>query len=306
MSYEIISILDSILGSNHPFSGGEYYYHCPFCHHYNQKLAVNISKRKWQCWKCGMRGGSLLSLVKKLDIPKSKYDDLRKLLYDEIPRYKKDTCGQSVKISLPGEYMPLYEPVKSIIGKHALWYLKDRGVGNSDVLRYQIGYCEEGKYQNRVIIPSYDEFGSLNYFVSRDFYDTSSLKYLIPPLTRNIVGFDFYINWKYPITLVEGVFDAMTVKRNAIPLFGKQISHKLKEKIIKQGVNEIYLALDQDALKDTISIAEYFMNNGIIVYIVELSGKDPSELGFETTRDLIENAEALTFRKLVNLKLALC
>ena len=50
-----------------------------------------------------------------------------------------------------------------------------------------------------------------------------------------------YINWNLPIILCEGAFDAMAIKRNAIPLFGKKISTTLMKKIIESNVEKIYL-----------------------------------------------------------------
>ena len=48
-------------------------------------------------------------------------------------------------------------------------YLDRRGVTSLEIIKYQIGYCEEGPYKHKVIVPSYDEYGMLNYFVGRSF-----------------------------------------------------------------------------------------------------------------------------------------
>ena len=59
--------------------------------------------------------------------------------------------------------------------------------------------------------------------------------------------FENQINWNEPITLVEGVFDAMAVKRNSIPILGKFIPTKLNEAIFKNRVKNINILLDEDA-----------------------------------------------------------
>ena len=74
-------------------------------------------------------------------------------------------------------------------------YIKNRGITNKDIIKYNIGYCEDGEYRNRIIIPSYDSNGNLNYFVGRDFYD-SKLKYKNPKVSKDIIGFDLFINWR--------------------------------------------------------------------------------------------------------------
>ena len=104
----------------------------------------------------------------------------------------------------------------SIIRDHAMLFLRKRGITEQDIERYNLGYCVEGEYQNRIIIPSYDSNGKLNYFVGRDFYYASTLKYKNPPIPKDVIGFDLYVNWSLPIILVEGVFDAMIVL-NPIP-----------------------------------------------------------------------------------------
>ena len=53
--------------------------------------------------------------------------------------------------------------------------------------------------------------------------------------------FENQINWDEPITLVEGVFDAMAVKRNAIPILGKFIPKTLNDSIYKGSYEYQYI-----------------------------------------------------------------
>ena len=172
--------------------------------------------------------------------------------------------------------------------------MKGRGIGIHDILRYRIGYCRKGLYHGKIIIPSYDANGSLNYFVARAYYDEDVYKHKNPPTSKDIIGFELHINWNLPIILVEGAFDAITIKRNVIPLFGKTISNTLKRRIVEKGVKEIYICLDKDAKKQALETASYFMNNGLDVYFVDLTSKDPNELGFENTKSLLERTPRMT------------
>ena len=156
-----------------------------------------------------------------------------------------------------------------------------------------------------VIIPSYDENGSINYYVGRSFDKNAYIKHKLAPATKDIIGFDLYINWDLPIILCEGAFDAMAIKRNAIPLFGKKISATLMKKILTSNCNKVYLALDDDAFKDALDHAKKLMGYGKRVYFIEMKGKDPSELGFEKFTQLLYSAEELTPSSLVRKKLAL-
>ena len=186
--------------------------------------------------------------------------------------------------------------------RHALTYLHNRGIDDSDILKYNIGYCDEGLYSNRIIIPSYDSEGQLNFFVGRDFYN-SKMKYRNCTTTKDIIGFDLFINWDEPIILCEGVFDAMSFKRNAIPLFGKTVMSTLQKKIIEFKVKTIYLALDNDAINDAVKISENFINNGIDVRMMKLKEKDPNEIGFKSLLYLINKTTKTKFSDLMRLKL---
>ena len=193
----------------------------------------------------------------------------------------------------------------AILSKHALHYLNQRGITQQDIVKYDLHYCEQGDLRNMVVIPSYDKDGFLNYYVGRSFDKNAYIKHKLASSTKDIIGFEMYINWDIPIILCEGAFDAMAIKRNAIPLFGKRISDSLMKKIIESKVEKIYLALDEDALKDAFKHAEIFMGYGKKVYLIEMGDKDPSELGFETFTKLLHNATKLTSSILMKKKLAL-
>jgi len=129
------------------------------------------------------------------------------------------------------------------------------------------------------------------------------MKYRNSPTTKDIVGFDLFINWDEPIILCEGVFDAMSFKRNAIPLFGKTVMNELQKKIIEFKVKVIYLSLDSDAIIDAIKISENFINNGIELRMMEFQENDPNEIGFEKLLYLIKETSITKFSDLMKMKL---
>jgi hypothetical protein len=101
------------------------------------------------------------------------------------------------------------------------------------------------------------------------------------------------------------MFDALTIKRNVIPLFGKTISEALMKKIVGSQVQKVYIALDNDALKEAIKHCERLLSFGKEVYLVELGGKDASEIGFERFLENIEATPPLNFTSLITKKLEL-
>jgi|TARA_B100001964_G_C14238572_1_gene603755 DNA primase len=299
---KIVNLLDRVINSKgyKLKKANEYLWYCPFHSHHKPKLQINIQTQKWHCWVCDAKGRKLYQLFKKVSTPNKYFEELNEI-YDDYVSYEK--VQKSGKLTgLPKEFFPLWRQSESPIYRQARSFLSRRGIHYTDILKYNIGYCDRGIYTNRVVIPSYNENGDLNYFVGRDIYG-SKFKYKNPPVSRDIIGFDFYINWDEPIVLCEGPFDAIAIKRNAIPLFGKVILPKLKKKIYEKKVKEIYVVLDKDARKDSIKIVDEFMREDINVYFVELSDKDPSDLGFNRCIDLIKRTHKTEFLDLIKHKL---
>ena len=67
-----------------------------------------------------------------------------------------------------------------------------------------------------------------------------------------------------PVVLVEGMFDAIAVRRNSIPLLGKIMSDKLKQVLIETKPPEVYVMLDRDAQKEAMKIEQYLKSFYII------------------------------------------
>ena len=300
---KIVNLLNRVLNSNGTKlrKQDEYLYWSPFISHHKPKLQINIQNQNWHCWVSNVGGRNLFQLFKKVGASYEYYEELKELVGD-IPKYKKNTDVSKEVVQLPKEYKPLWNGGDSIVKRHALSYLYKRGITDDDILKYDIGYCDSGLYSNRIIIPSYDSDGQLNFFVGRDFYN-SKLKYRNSPTSKDIIGFDLFINWDEPIILCEGVFDAMAFKRNAVPLFGKTVMKSLQKKIIDFGVKTIYLALDEDAISDAVKISENFINNGIEVRMMKFEEKDPSETGFEKLLYLINRTNKTKFSDLMRIKL---
>ena len=303
----LINLVDSVLGAGKRTARGNKAYTCPHCNHRKPKLEVNFSQEKkgynpWHCWACDKKGSRISQLFKKIGASPDKHEELKKLIGSEV-EYKSKPKSVTA-LSLPEEYKPLIGN-RDILARHALAYLKGRGITQDDIEKYNIGYCESGRYSKMVIIPSYDENGDLNFFTGRSFEENPFVNYRNPETSRDVVAFELFINWDIPIILCEGPFDAIAIKRNAIPLLGKNIQQNLMKKIVTSKVQKIYIALDEDAMKQSIKFAEYFINQGKEVYMVDLEGKDPSEIGFENFTKLIQKTYPLTQYNLMERKLQL-
>lgn len=258
--------------------GEEVLFFCPNCKHHKRKLNINTNLGYYQCWVCGFKGKSFGSLLKKVKASKEFYD----LLCKDRPKIHNIFSVDQTRLELPTEFQPLYTPSKDFAYKHALLYCLNRNITTHDIVRYNIGYCSSGQFANRVVVPSYDADGDLNFYCGRDFCG-GGLKYRLCEGSKNIIGFEMYTDFSHELTLVEGVFDAMSVKYNAIPLFGKTLSKKLKLKILENHPPRINVLLDNDALNSSIKICEFLIQNGINTYLILLNGKDPNEIGHNLT-----------------------
>ena len=303
----LIDLADRVLGRGKRTSNGNQAYHCPLCNHSKPKLEINFTENKkgdnpWHCWVCDKRGRKLKTLFKQIEAIPEYFIELKSLIKSGdwvIEEYLSPS-----KLELPKEYLPILKNT-NILAKHALTYLKKRKVTEEDIIKHNIGYCEYGPYKDMIILPSYSEEGKLNYFTSRSFKKSTYIKYKNPDTSRDIIPFENMINWDLPITLCEGPFDAITIKRNAIPLLGKNIQPSLMKKLVLSKINKIYIALDQDAIKQALNFCEILLNQGKEVYLVELQGKDPSEMGFENFTNLIQKTRPLTQFKLMEKKISL-
>ena len=296
---KILALLNEVLGQTARLrkGGNEASYFCCFCNHYKRKLEFDLETGQWSCWVCHAKGSYLGSFLSKIKAHKQYRDRLFEITKDVRFRRKQRKTTEDL-LFLPSEFISLAEPSNDSTYKNAIFYLKKRGVGIEDICRYNIGYCNRGEYNNCIVVPSYDAEGKLNYFSSRYFY-YNFIKYKNAPGSKNVVGFESFINYDEPITLVEGCFDAIAVRKNAVPLFGTTIPFKLQEALVMNKTPRVNLVLDNDAISVAIKHARRLWNWGINVHLITLPKKDPSELGFEKIHDLIEKSTPLDFRELI-------
>jgi len=309
-----LKVVERYLGQGGYETKGNIPFICPFCHHHKKKLQVKLDPTSqafgfWHCWVCNESGKTIESLLHSLNIDSTTVLTVKTYIDTYIRKRKTSQTnneGSSNLIFLPKEFKPLYIKEKNNPEyRNALYYvLKKRKLSPLEILRYNIGFCEEGRFAKRIIIPSYDANGRLNYFTARAYYEDDPMSYINVNLSRDIVGFELFINWNLPISLFEGPFDAIAYRRNAIPLFGKQIPKALKLKIIQNKVKDIYLGLDPDAIKDSIKLIEEFYKQGLNVYFLQMTNNnDAAKEGYEKLLEITDNTEKIKFSDIIKLKL---
>jgi len=302
---QVINILNDVLGPGSTLKGDEQAHYCPFCHHHKKKLQVNIQTQQWHCWVCDAKGKKIQRLLKKLHVDSHKLKKIYEIYGDDYIVYSNDSDEEKIELKLPKEFKSLLHEPSGInpVFRKAKQYAYSRGITIEDIIRYNIGYVDSGIYSGRIIIPSYDGDNRLNYFIARSVFEDEKFKYKNPPVSKNVIMFENQINWNEPITIVEGVFDAMAVKRNVIPILGKFIPKKLMENIYDKGIKNVNILLDNDAQEQALHYVIQLGNQGIKVRNIIPSDKDAGEMGFSRVNEILKESKETDFSDVIKQKL---
>jgi len=272
-------------------------------------LTYNINKNIFNCWKCGYRG-NLHKLLNKYG-SKDDYELLSSVVEDlkhEAPienfEYEKKP------LELPEGFNFLETAPESFHKKNALNYLEGRGIGIQEIKKYKMGFTAKGKYKFRIIVPSYDKDGKLNYFDGRAFYPNIKPTYLKPDAEvvkkSEIIFNEQNICFNVPIFLVEGVFDMFPIY-NVVPILGKRINIELLNKLIKHKT-PVVLSLDEDAISDVVGIFYLLNSFGIEVYwcpIKDDLAKVYEKYGKKGIIETLSNTKKITLKVIMELKMFL-
>lgn len=247
----IVELLRDIFGKEkqHYDSKGQIALDCPICDEGRHKgnMEVNYFQHVYKCWSCGdvnEMHGSLGKLIKKYG-KKSHYKTYSVLAPEETQVKQKKVYN---KLKLP-EHFKKFNEVSSIypVRRQAYNYLKNRGISDEIIERFGIGFCDNGSHAGRIIIPSYDKKGDLNYYIARSWDIHTRAKYKNPEAEKDkIIFFESLIDWEKDITLVEGAFDSIFIP-NSIPMLGKHMSSLLFDTLYEKAKGIITIALDGDA-----------------------------------------------------------
>jgi DNA primase len=281
------NILTEILGTSNKI-GGETLFFCPKCKHHKKKLSVNIEKDKFKCWICDWSGSSIKRIIVRFG-NFNQINEWNKLSgIVEITDYEKIFFAEEKNeveeqiLNLPEEFQSLCNKDVSLMSLQARSYLKERGISKEDILFWKIGYAVSGNFEGRVIIPSFNLHGKVDYFVARRYDGKNWQKYMNPAAAKDIIFNELYIDWTQDVTIVEGVFDAIKAK-NAIPLLGSTLreSSRLFKELIRNDP-AIYIALDPDAEKKAEKLIKDLLTYDAEVYKIPIpAGKDVGDMSHE-------------------------
>jgi len=284
---EKFKIIKEVLGVGYK-SNDEYLFFCPFCKHHKRKLSVNVEKDVFKCWICDTRGRNLQRIVRRFGTfhQKQKWKELTQTvdisLFDELFSGVLEEEPDE-PVFLPPSFVSLVNSHLPLTSLPARKYLKSRGITKKEITRWKIGYCASGDYAGRIIVPSFNEDGKINYFVARS-YGNEYPKYKNPPSSKDMVFNHLFIDWSSDLVIVEGIFDAFVAGANSIPLLGSTLRDD--SSLFKQIVTNdtpVYIALDPDAEKKSMKLIEKLLTYDVELYKIDISPH--SDVGEMTAED---------------------
>lgn len=275
MFQNIYNILVEILGDSkqgyYSETTEQYQFNCCHCAEenggvpdgkHNLEILLSPSKGlKYHCWKCGdtdnMRGniGTLIKRYGNLSLYneyKNEVNDIKNSRLYDINLFSEDSSQDSREtfLKLPKTFKKI--DLNTLTDYRLKKYLNNRKITQETIDKYNIGYTEwnddDWTMRSRIIVPSYDTFGDLNFYVGRDFTGKAFLKYKNCDVDKlDIIFQESLIDWDSNVYLVEGVFDALTAP-NFISLLGKSLvrDSRLYHSLINNSNANIIICLDGD------------------------------------------------------------
>jgi DNA primase len=306
----IYNILTSILGESK--QGGydksiyQYQFNCAYCadnkgsvdNKYN--LEISFSLGKYHCWSCGS-AGSLSKLIlsrggKSLmeeyfniinEIKENKFYDLN-LFKDNGDIFEERY------LKLPKTYRKI--DLSTCRDKALVAYLNKRKITQDIIDQYHIGYTlwdnEEPSWRNRIIFPSYNASGDLNYYIGRTYKDTDKRpKYKNCTADKNqIVLHEDKIQWDADIYLVEGAIDCIYYP-NTISLMGKHLKSNTEvySKLYERANANIIICLDGDTTVNEVKRIYKVLDRGRLRGKIKYIRLDTNELPYKDFGELYES-----------------
>ena len=222
-------------------------------------LEINTSKKMFRCWKCDdpRFSGSLGKLI-RLYGNQADFELYKAFAGSDIDYYYNEQEKIVEPVYLPSEmiYFSQMNPMNPDHIEAYNYLVMERKISRDIIFKYKLGFCTTGKYAKRIIVPSYDIYGIVDYFVARSYLKKNKKinPYDNPKSDKNEVIFnDGFINWDSVVYLCEGVFDMLSFPVNTIPMLGKTISPLLLLKL-KELKPKVVVLLDPDAYKNSIEL----------------------------------------------------
>jgi DNA primase len=214
-----------------------------------KKLAIRTTDDANHCWTCGWKARSLVPLLRKYGTQEhiNAYRELTG--HTGKPGLITADVDKNKKIELPKDFMLLTLANELDPDVKAAWkYVYSRGLTDRDAWYFKFGISDEPRWKRRIIMPSFNDVGELNYFAARAIDKNKKPKYDNPDVDKNPIVFnEINVDWAKRIVLCEGPFDLVKCPENSTALLGSDLDerHEIFNKILLHNT-PVALALDGD------------------------------------------------------------
>lgn len=270
---------------------------CPSCGKTGKrKLSIHLETGRCHCWVCGLRAKRVSSVIYK------------HISHDVAAEYRRKCEGVHLedadeededekppKLELPADFLPIFSQASESDpdARRAAKYLIRRGLSLDDIVRFRLGTAPS--VRRRVVIPSFDAEGFVNFFTSRAIDPDTTLRYANCQVKKTDIVFnELNIDWRQELVVVEGPFDLMKCPDNATCLLGSSLSvgNLLFQRVVSNHT-PVVLALDADMRAKTQKIAELLYSYDCHVRIADVSpaGKDVGDLDHDSVKQLVKGAQ---------------
>ena len=275
---------------------------CPFCKHSSKtklKLSIHLEKCFYHCWLCDKSSNNITNLIYKLDRSKVEASKgIFKSLNKKFSLFGEEEIIEKTEVLIPEKFSFIVENFNSIDpdARDVLKYSIKRGFNKKKLHMLRPGFSLSQDFRRYLILPSYDKNGELNYYTARkiDVNSSDSYKYKNASISKKDIIFnELNIDWKKPLTLVEGPLDLIKTNDNATCLLGSSLTEDsaLFYEIVKNKTN-IKLALDRDAYNKSLEIAELLTSYDVQVDLVNTKYfDDVGEMSREDFQEFYKKAK---------------
>lgn len=245
------------------------------------KLAVHLADGRYHCWVCGIKGGNISWLVKRFR--NNHFEEVSRAFPSNRPKLDDEEQHEIEAVVLPPGFHLMAQNLDTTIPEYraVIQYVKDRGFTDDDIWRYKLGFSNDELYVNRLIIPSFNASGELNFFMSRAISKWTYPRYRNASTKKHTMVFnELDVDWSKELVLTEGAFDALNCPINATCLLGNSMNDRflIFRRIVENGT-PVILALDAEEKQKTKKLAKLLYSFDIHVRVMSLDGyKDLGEM----------------------------
>lgn len=294
---QAITFIEKVFGEGKFTNGGlNISVLCPVCldrkgvGYSKKKLVIRTDSLISHCWACNTKARNLLPWIKRWH-PCHLTEYISCFLQGEqlTEIEPEDIEEKNLPLMMPTGFDFLYNSTDKEAWK-AKKYLRGRGTfAEKDYWYWKFGIATNSDLFGRIIIPSFDCDGNINYWTARSYDRKAFPKYMNPSTPRESVIFnEINLDWTKPITLVEGPFDLLKCNENATCLLGSSFGpdYLLFRKIV-ENETPVIMALDEDAKEKTLNISKLLVEYGVTVRILSVS-KEKGDVGNMTKKEFQE------------------